>query len=273
VLDEWFANKSQVIDKNVSQDTSQRTPANDQLIAEMLEMRQRIDNFASADKERTLIENSLRLSEEKLRNFMESSNDLFFLLDAKLKIIEINKAVLKHLPAGMNRKNAAGKNILDIIPSIKEKGWYEGYLSVLKAGEPLEISDIILDHGFGEAHMSMKVFKVGNGLGVIATDTTELRLLESLKESEIFSANLLDNAPNPILVYEADTAIRYANQALEKLTGFSLDEITGKKIPYPWWQEDTMEKVLASFKDPDFPETKKVEIQFKKKTGSLSGWN
>ncbi len=267
VLDEWFANKSQVIDKNASQDTSQETPANDQLIAELLELRQRIDNLASADKERSLIEDSLKFSEEKLRNFMESSNDLFFLLDSKLNIIEVNKAAIKHLPAGMNRKNAAGKNILDIMPGIKEHGWYEQYRAVLKTGEPLEISDIILDHGFGEAHMSMKVLKVGSGLGVIATDITELKLLESLKDSEIFNASLLDNAPNPILVYEADTAIRYVNQALEKLTGFSLDELTGRKIPYPWWQEDTMEKVLASFKDTEFSETKRVEIQFKKKNG------
>jgi PAS domain S-box-containing protein/excisionase family DNA binding protein len=267
VLDEWFANKSKVIDKNVSQDTSQGTQAKEQLITELFELRQRIDDFAFADKERTHIEDSLKFSEEKLRNFMESSNDIFLLVDAKFNIIEINRAAIKHLPSGMNRKNVVGKSILDILPSIQESGRYEQYLSVLKTGEPLEISDVIVASGSGETHMSIKTFKVGNGLGLIVTDITELKLLESLKDSEIFNANLLDNAPNPIIVYESDTSIRYVNQALEELTGFSFDELVGQKIPYPWWQEDTMEKVLASFKDPNFSETKRIEMQFKKKSG------
>jgi PAS domain S-box-containing protein/excisionase family DNA binding protein len=270
VLNEWFANKSQVIDKTTiqtSQDTNPENQAKYQLITELIELRQRIDNIANADNDRTLIEESLRLSEEKLRNFMESSNDSFILLDAKFNVININSSAIKYLPAGFNRKNVIGKCIIDILPNVVESRKYEQYLEVLKTGEPLEIRDIIVDHGFGETHMSIKVFKVGSGLGVIGTDITELRLLESIKDSEIFNANLLDNAPNPILVYAADTAIRYVNQALEELTGFSLNELVGQKIPYPWWQENTMEKVLASFKDPNFSTTKKIEIQFKKKSG------
>ena len=268
VLDEWFAKKSQVIDKTASRDTSQGTPAKDRLITELLELRQRIDDFASADKGRALTEDSLSLSEEKLRNFMESSNDSFLLLDSKFDIIEINSSAIKYLPEGISRKNVIGKYILDVLPNIVESKNYEKYLDVLKTGEPLEISDVIVDHGFGEAHLSIKAFKVGSGLGVIGTDITELKLLESFKDSEIFNANLLDNAPNPIIVYESDTAIRYVNHALEELTGFSLDELAGKRIPYPWWQEDTMEKVRASFNDPNFSETKRIEMQFKKKNGA-----
>ena len=267
VLDEWFANKSQVIDKNVSQATSQGTQAKDHLIAELLELRQRIDNLAAADKERTLSEESLKLSEEKLRNFMESSNDLFLIVDAKLNIIEINRAATKYLPSGMTRKNAIGKSILDLLPSIKTSGRYERYIDVLKTGNPLGIDDAIVDHGTGQSHMAIKVFKLGNGLGIIMTDVTELKLLEELKESEVFSSTLLDNAPNPILVYEADTSIRYANRAFEDLTGFALKELEGMKIPYPWWQKNTMDEILATFKDPSFYDTKKLELQFTKKNG------
>jgi len=48
-----------------------------------------------------------------------------------------------------------------------------------------------------------------------------------------------------VLVMDLDTSIRYVNPALEKLTGFSTSEIIGRKIPYPWWTEDTMKRLSA----------------------------
>ena len=47
---------------------------------------------------------------------------------------------------------------------------------------------------------------------------------EALKESEEFGSSLLDNSPNPILVINLDTSVRYVNPALENLTDFSSSE-------------------------------------------------
>ena len=68
------------------------------------------------------------------------------------------------------------------------------------------------------------------------TDITERKKAEeALKESENFNASLLDNAPNPILVVNPDTSIKYINPALQQLTGFSFEEAVGARPPYPWW--------------------------------------
>ena len=72
-------------------------------------------------------------------------------------------------------------------------------------------------------------------------DITGRKIAEqALEESEIFSSTLLQNAPNPILVINADQSINYVNPALEKLTGFTLPELIGKYPPYPWWIEDDL---------------------------------
>ncbi len=66
-------------------------------------------------------------------------------------------------------------------------------------------------------------------------DVTAHRQSEkALKESEQYNASLLNNSPNPVLVINPDTSIRYVNPALQELTGFSSTELIGHKMPYPW---------------------------------------
>ncbi len=61
---------------------------------------------------------------------------------------------------------------------------------------------------------------------------------DALAESEEFSTSLLENSPNPITVVNPDTSLKYVNPAFEKLMGFTLKEIAGVKMPYPWWLEE-----------------------------------
>lgn len=67
------------------------------------------------------------------------------------------------------------------------------------------------------------------------------RMKEALRESEDFSSSLLTNSPNPIMVINSDTSIRYVNPALEKLTGFISSELLGTRAPYPWWDKSKRE--------------------------------
>ena len=66
------------------------------------------------------------------------------------------------------------------------------------------------------------------------------RAEEALLEIEEFNSSILNNSPNPMLVIDPDTSVRYANPALEKVTGFASAEIIGRKAPYPWWPEETV---------------------------------
>jgi PAS domain S-box-containing protein len=98
--------------------------------------------------------------------------------------------------------------------------------------------------------------------------TAELRIaLEALQESENFNSSLLKDAPNPILVINPDTSIRYVNPALEKISGFSASELIGKRAPYPWWTEETLHKTQVDFNEAIQKGARKVEELFQTKLG------
>jgi len=82
----------------------------------------------------------------------------------------------------------------------------------------------------------------GNFAGYIGScfDITESKQAEfALKESVIFNSALMNNTPYPMFVADGDSSIRFVNPALQELTGFSNLELTGQKVPYPWWPEET----------------------------------
>jgi len=90
---------------------------------------------------------------------------------------------------------------------------------------------------------------------------------KTLRESEGFSSSLLSNSPNPIIVINQDTSVRYVNPSLEKITGFSSSELIGKKAPYPWWTEETLQKTSGNLKQAMRGGTQKLEELFKRKSG------
>lgn len=100
------------------------------------------------------------------------------------------------------------------------------------------------------------------------TDITERKQSEqALRESNEFNSRLLDTSPNPILVFNADTSIRYVNPAFESLTGFSSDELIGIKAPYPWWPEERYKEIFKALKKAIRKGIQHDEQLFQKKNG------
>jgi PAS domain S-box-containing protein len=86
------------------------------------------------------------------------------------------------------------------------------------------------------------------------------------RESEEFSSSLLINSPYPIVVIYPDKSIRYVNPAFEAVTGFTLKELAGRNVPYPWWPADTNGQHLINF-NTRFNEPYQTEIMLQRKTG------
>jgi len=93
------------------------------------------------------------------------------------------------------------------------------------------------------------------------------RTEEALRESLQFSSSLLGNSPHPIVVINPDTSIRYANPAMERLTGFSAEEMIGRTAPYPWWPEETWDPESQLLEKRLQQETHKLEKCFQRKDG------
>ena len=96
---------------------------------------------------------------------------------------------------------------------------------------------------------------------------TNNEVIEILQESKEFNVSLLKNSSHSIIVINQDTSIRYVNPALEKLTGFSSEELIGSKAPYPWWTEETLQKIASDFTIAIRSGAQKLEELFQKKNG------
>jgi PAS domain S-box-containing protein len=90
-----------------------------------------------------------------------------------------------------------------------------------------------------------------------------------LQEIQEFNSNLLENSPYPIIVLNSDTSIKYVNGTFESLTGFSCQELIGRKAPYPWWAEESTPARIRRLKNSMEKGEHKFERMFQKKTGEL----
>jgi PAS domain S-box-containing protein len=93
------------------------------------------------------------------------------------------------------------------------------------------------------------------------------KVQRDLRERESFNRELMENAPNPVLVTNTDSSIRYLNPAFEKLTGFAFEELFGCKSPYPWWPKED----ITQFEDANVEGRNKdlniLERRYLKKNG------
>jgi PAS domain S-box-containing protein len=73
---------------------------------------------------------------------------------------------------------------------------------------------------------------------------------------------LQTHAPNPIIVFNPDTSIRYVNPAFEKISGYSSSELIGQTAPYSFSQNNTEEVFTVNLQS-----IHKAEALFRKKSG------
>lgn len=125
---------------------------------------------------RKAIENRLRESEERLSNFLNSATEGFMLLDESLNFIEINRSTLNIFD--IDEPQIIGKNIIEISPTDKAKKRIEKYKNILVTGNPVSFEDVSVETTFGTFNLSIKAFKVGNGLGMILSDISKRKQFE-----------------------------------------------------------------------------------------------
>jgi PAS domain S-box-containing protein len=128
---------------------------------------------------------NLQESEERLRSFMDAATEGFLLFDSELNYIMINEAGMKYFPPGTRLEEVVGKNILAINPGLEGTGRYDQYLKVIKTGDPFLADELVSHSKLGDVRLTVRAFKVGDGLGMTAADITErVRVEEELQQAK-----------------------------------------------------------------------------------------
>ncbi|MHA2247212.1 MAG: ATP-binding protein [Candidatus Hodarchaeales archaeon] len=121
---------------------------------------------------RNIVEKN-REFERWLKFFMNSPSESFMFLDSKLNLVKVNRAALNKMD--ITNKDIIGKNLRDLFIFSKTSPVYDKFMEVMKKGEFFSNENCIAHTRYGEIYLTLRAFRMGNGLGIIAMDTTVIR--------------------------------------------------------------------------------------------------
>lgn len=203
------------------------------------ELRQQIDEIAKKEQE-------LRASQERFHSLYANMMDGAAIHKLKTDpdgiaedyiITEINPAFEKHL--GISREQAVGKTSRDVY-GVESPPFLETYARVVRTGTP-EVFETYFPPL--DKYFQIAVYCPAPGtFATIFEDITERkRAEETLRESEEFLSNIVENIPLMIFVKDAkDLRFVRFNRAGEELLGYTREELLGKN-DYDFFPKDQAE--------------------------------
>jgi PAS domain S-box-containing protein len=166
---------------------------------------------------------------KELASLVELSPDAFMLFDENLDLIAINSAGVRLFSI---TKDAAGnsevKNLLDLIPYIRDTNVQDKFHKALKSGKPITLDDVVITTDSGDLHLNIKAIKIKDYMGIVASDVTEQKqAYEQSLYSEIYYKALIENALDPVIIIDRDGTIQYKSQSIEQVLGYGPEEDIG----------------------------------------------
>ena len=243
-----------------------------QLIEQVESLRKELAGLKQEEAGHKQAEETLQGSEERFRALVENSSDIIQVVDEEGVIRYVSPSIQRIL--GYKREEVIGRLSVDFVHPDDLPIVAKGFEQVLQKPNVPVITECRCKHKDGTwrviegTSINRLDYPSVNGFISNMHDITERKKVEeALRESEEFNSSLLSNSPNPILVLNPDTSVRYVNPALEKLTGFSSSELVGTKAPHLWWTEETLQKTSETLREGMHKGAWKVEHLFQKKDG------
>jgi PAS domain S-box-containing protein len=180
-----------------------------------------------------------RESELRFRNIVEQSNDPILILKGEDLVLDVaNKAVLTLWNVG---NESLGKPFLEILPEMKDQGFYDLLLDVLHNGitqygheTPAYFKR---PDGKTETHYFNFIYQpyceadgTISGVLVLATDvTSQVAAKQKLIQSEVNFRNMVLQSPVAMCVLKGPQhVVEIANESMFELWGKQADEVLGK---------------------------------------------
>jgi PAS domain S-box-containing protein len=238
--------------------------------------------------DRKRIDEALRESEEKYRSFVENANELITVASESGTIVYANSMAEK--VTGYSQNELVGKSLLDLLDpqdldlTINRDGfsWEPESSSaksvVLRLGSKFEYgkSSQRREYHITTKKGDTKWIEVNGTLirwmgrpAVLqfSTDITERkRMEEELRKSAQFLSSIIENANVWMDVIDPEGNILIWNKAAEAISGYSTEEVTGKRLVWAWLYPD--EEYRKQIMDSSLGAGQEVETRIKRKDGT-----
>ena len=205
-------------------------------------------NGAVPGKSRHVNAPATRESINGLSQLAEVLSVAFLLLDKNLDLLMTNPAGEKLL--GLSKKaskSGRSKNLLEIIPTIRESPIHRKLLRVLESGKPFKADDIVLTTKDGEKRLNIKALRMQNDIGLVVSDVTELtKVQEELQRTEDYYRALMENAMDGMVIINSDGAIRNKTASIERVFGYKIYDDIGRSS-FDFVHPDDLPKAADAF--------------------------
>jgi PAS domain S-box-containing protein len=209
----------------------------EQLINELVELRQRIAELDAADTERKRAEEALREAHLLLEKTFSSLNEAVFVVDPDTRaIIACNQAVGRIF--GYSEHEVVGRNTeflhveramyekfgLELYPALEANGVYHSEFQMQRK----DGSVFFTEHTVTEI-----VDDTGNRTGLVSVvrDITKRKQAEeAVRTLKEFNENVVQSVQDGIVAVDRDFRITLWNKAMEEIRGFKAEEVLGNVI-------------------------------------------
>lgn len=232
-----------------------------------------VQGIARNITERKAMQNALQENEEYLQMLFDNANDLIYIFDLNGRFISHNIAVEKAF--GYSKEELESKHLSELVaPESLEKT--NKLFEQRSRGIEGEAVEIAMTHKDGSRFFlevnNSPVFKDGKVVAIqgIARDITEKKELQSsLIESENRNRTLFENSRDVIYIIGLDKKVLSVNPIVEKVFGFTPNEILESKNFLDFVTPEDKDKTYQLFQNSiNGIETDAEEIVCRRKDGS-----
>jgi PAS domain S-box-containing protein len=185
--------------------------------------------------ERKQAEETLKESEEKFRTFVDTAGDLMNIADKDGYLTDVNAAIARVL--GYSKKELIGMHITQILTKeAVERDFKPNWERFMKRGK-ISLDTTYATKDGKEIYGELKAVAVCDSDGKYAGgravfhDLTERKLAElASEEARTRFEDLFETANELIITTDPEGWILHVNKEVEKLSGFSKEELIGQSI-------------------------------------------
>jgi diguanylate cyclase (GGDEF)-like protein/PAS domain S-box-containing protein len=152
-------------------------------------------------------------------------NDAGEIVDFRILYVNANAEKL----VGQSRSDLVGQKLCTVTPLRPTGPMFARFCKVINTGEPLN-EEFPVDHPHVEATwLRSQVVKLGDSLALTFSDISEAKAIQArYAHLAEFTDSVFQNAPFSIVATDTNGLITAMNEAAEKLTGYSREDLMGK---------------------------------------------